>query len=64
MSDLDVYAVFWHVANECKWSMTSEVLLVFKQEDTNIRGSLSLTCLSHASDLGVEESNKKRIKGY
>lgn len=64
MSDLDVYAVFWHVVNECKWSMTSEVLLVFKQEDTNIRGSLSLTCLSHASDLGVEECNKKRIKGY
>lgn len=61
MSDLDVYAVFWHVANECKWSMTSEVLLVFKQEDLN---SLSLTCLSHASDLAVEECSKKRIKGY
>jgi len=60
MSDMEAYVVFQHIANGCRWSMTSVVLLVFKYEDTNVRGSLSLMRLSHANDLGVEKPIQRR----
>lgn len=44
-----------HITNGCRWSVTSGDPSVFKQEDANIRVSLSLTCLSHANDPVVEE---------
>lgn len=46
---------FWHIANGCRWSVTSSDPSVFKQEDANISVSLSLMCLSHPSDPAVEE---------
>lgn len=44
---------FQHIANGCRWSVTSGDPLVFKQEDANI--SLSLMCLSRANVPAVEE---------